>query len=570
MSYATGIIPARAGFTAGHTSISRPHTGSSPLARGLQKYVPADKPWAGIIPARAGFTRTLRSGAGPRTDHPRSRGVYIPAILSWAWRRGSSPLARGLPGPAPPRRRDPRIIPARAGFTAARPAVGPSGGDHPRSRGVYSVLYRGKVIGTGSSPLARSLLHPPPDGRLPDRDHPRSRGVYFLPLVCVCARLGSSPLARGLPSAVMARVADERIIPARAGFTEHRGPGGPHGGDHPRSRGVYVKHRRPAKRAVGSSPLARGLRPKPHPVRRRAGIIPARAGFTSRTWATVGRGGGSSPLARGLRPLPRVLFPRRRIIPARAGFTGPCGGVTATTWGSSPLARGLRSAYPYADMTPMDHPRSRGVYTARSHSATRWHGSSPLARGLRDHGPVQSADGRIIPARAGFTAVPGASDDGGQDHPRSRGVYLNPAFGRSPPGGSSPLARGLRVTLYLGDCRERIIPARAGFTRAHGCGTWVAQWIIPARAGFTGPGGCGDCAAPGSSPLARGLPMDAVGVGRSGRIIPARAGFTASSTSAGHTSMGSSPLARGLRAAGSGGRGPGRIIPARAGFTISL
>ena len=74
---------------------------------------------------------------------------------------------------------------------------------------------------------------------------------------------------------------------------------------------------------------------------------------------------------------------RRRIIPARAGFT-------------------LHVRLEPGDHG--DHPRSRGVYVIPERYRRFMKGSSPLARGLPDgaHGAV--GDGRIIPARAGFTA----------------------------------------------------------------------------------------------------------------------------------------------------------------------
>ena len=52
-----------------------------------------------------------------------------------------------------------------------------------------------------------------------EKDHPRSRGVYLCFLLEVIECLGSSPLARGLHfSSAQAKI-NERIIPARAGFT---------------------------------------------------------------------------------------------------------------------------------------------------------------------------------------------------------------------------------------------------------------------------------------------------------------------------------------------------------------
>ena len=193
-----------------------------------------------------------------------------------------------------------RIIPARAGFTTSPPRPCRSSGDHPRSRGVY-----------------------------PRTSGEERRGS------------GSSPLARGLPDAVMARVADERIIPARAGFTTCVSTGTRSVGDHPRSRGVYWRSPLPPPTAAGSSPLARGLPKAALGCREHLRIIPARAGFTRR--------------------------PRRRRQ------EGP------------------------------DHPRSRGVYPSMVKAPMTRPGSSPLARGLPGRGEERPPVHRIIPARAGFT-----------------------------------------------------------------------------------------------------------------------------------------------------------------------
>ena len=73
-------------------------------------------------------------------------------------------------------------------------------------------------------------------------------------------RQGSSPLARGLLVGAL-------------------GEGEP-GLDHPRSRGVYGARAHGGHALVGSSPLARGLRPQPGEEVAEDGIIPARAGFT--------------------------------------------------------------------------------------------------------------------------------------------------------------------------------------------------------------------------------------------------------------------------------------------------
>ena len=195
----------------------------------------------------------------------------------------------------------------------------------------------------GSSPLARGLPEPTAPEKPQSADHPRSRGVYQWRAVGPPLLWGSSPLARGLPGGRgQERVAD-RIIPARAGFTNPLDCRVWSWGDHPRSRGVYPQFSGVEPEIRGSSPLARGLprcRPLPHST---TGIIPARAGFTPEDDHALPYGGGSSPLARGLRGLRGPSVGGLGIIPARAGFT----------------KSRSRARRPCAD-----HPRSRGVYNA--------------------------------------------------------------------------------------------------------------------------------------------------------------------------------------------------------------
>ena len=279
-------------------------TGSSPLARGLRVRPNDSQGVSGIIPARAGFTAGRRHRSPQAGDHPRSRGVYtflIGNVLKYA---GSSPLARGLRAASIRRCSHPRIIPARAGFTMAVPSGGGLGGDHPRSRGVYRTSTTKSSPRGGSSPLARGLptvnggaqAH---KGIIPARagftsssvsaisevtDHPRSRGVYSPSWSSRRVLRGSSPLARGLPAVPQVVVDAGRIIPARAGFTPCFTP--------------------EASAVSGSSPLARGLRRRDGSHGDGAGIIPARAGFTvpyDVCWRSLH---GSSPLARGLRRCP--------------------------------------------------------------------------------------------------------------------------------------------------------------------------------------------------------------------------------------------------------------------------
>ena len=273
------IIPARAGFTItsryrsggswdhprsrgvypfAHMATNNAH-GSSPLARGLHHRTGSASWRTGIIPARAGFTAGMISSRRSRADHPRSRGVYVGKTYTIGGITGSSPLARGLLAYNEAEKRERGIIPARAGFTAEKAPTYGEFGDHPRSRGVYVTRSTGMPRNSGSSPLARGLhnfgqrsmvtarIIPARAGftnsTFPRRrwrtDHPRSRGVYRSTIRREPRHRGSSPLARGLRLRIPARNSIQGIIPARAGFTKSSpcSPGGTW--DHPRSRGVY-------------------------------------------------------------------------------------------------------------------------------------------------------------------------------------------------------------------------------------------------------------------------------------------------------------------------------------------
>ena len=173
-------------------------SGSSRLARGLQRLESSVRVILGIIPARAGFTESDPCQFPQSLDHPRSRGVYFTPTYMPPAGSGSSPLARGLRAAAASGRRCTGIIPARAGFTGKLDDYVDGVTDHPRSRGVYAKLHLNSLYGKGSSPLARGL---PP---------------------------GEKPSLR-----------DGGIIPARAGFTAGSWISSSGMWDHPRSRGVY-------------------------------------------------------------------------------------------------------------------------------------------------------------------------------------------------------------------------------------------------------------------------------------------------------------------------------------------
>ena len=317
--FARGIIPARAGFTSSSPVLAVFVRGSSPLARGLRASIPLAVARARIIPARAGFTVHNARQRFCGRDHPRSRGVYRAIGVDIHSEIGSSPLARGLRASAVTSNVTSRIIPARAGFTIGSDDAPESVTDHPRSRGVYHSTITSSPYLLGSSPLARGLLNEiwvvnAHGGIIPARagftprlpgwrrelwDHPRSRGVYIGVRVVLLQAVGSSPLARGLPELIRERESEIRIIPARAGFTGRAPCCAPTPTDHPRSRGVYRADGDARHAHTGSSPLARGLPAVDRLIEDRAGIIPARAGFTGGGHGGD-LGGGDHPRSRGV------------------------------------------------------------------------------------------------------------------------------------------------------------------------------------------------------------------------------------------------------------------------------
>ena len=151
-------------------------------------------------------------------DHPRTRGVYGTGRRFAGGPLGSSPHTRGLPYGRRGRLVGRGIIPAHAGFTVPVSVRGAGCGDHPRTRGVYSVMVMVVILDSGSSPHTRGLRHP--------RGGVRGRGG---------------------------------IIPAHAGFTPALSSSRPCRRDHPRTRGVYKRQQLRPRPMGGSSPHTRGL-----------------------------------------------------------------------------------------------------------------------------------------------------------------------------------------------------------------------------------------------------------------------------------------------------------------------
>ena len=170
-----------------------------------------------FIPACAGNTFPWPSASDPIAVHPRLCGEHSRACFRNRSSAGSSPPVRGtrqcVIGELTPH----RFIPACAGNT--------------------SILWRRL-------------------NRLPV--HPRLCGEHALPFRFGRASSGSSPPVRGTRQTLPYEQADLRFIPACAGNTAKKRPGGSRTTVHPRLCGEHPKTVRCPRVSLGSSPPVRG------------------------------------------------------------------------------------------------------------------------------------------------------------------------------------------------------------------------------------------------------------------------------------------------------------------------
>ena len=152
---------------------------------------------------------------------------------------------------------------------------------------------------------------------------------------------------------------------------------------------------------------------------------------------------GSSPRARGTLAGKRQQLLRFRLIPASAGNT-----------------RAWRSRHPRWAA----HPRERGEHVAIHTAPGIATGSSPRARGTRFLIGGECVSARLIPASAGNTMVGLAVANPVTAHPRERGEHGRRRRVFRSSAGSSPRARGTRVSPPPRRSGTRLIPASAGNT----------------------------------------------------------------------------------------------------------
>ena len=278
---------------------------------------------------------------------------------------------------------------------------------------------------------------------------------------------GSSPRGRGKPTDEISRGIVHGLIPARAGKTGFLRPGHRRQRAHPRAGGENRVVNHVTTWQIGSSPRGRG---KPKTVKvtvLEPRLIPARAGKTRPTSHPAAKtaahpraggenasqvriicvGAGSSPRGRGKRQVERRHEGVAGLIPARAGKTDM-------------LMRYLGRQ--------RAHPRAGGENAISIGAGIAFVGSSPRGRGKPYGLPARDRRRRLIPARAGKTAIKRSRSAMRAAHPRAGGENSSSASPRTKKSGSSPRGRGKLRRHPRRKDQARLIPARAGKTGRRG------------------------------------------------------------------------------------------------------
>ena len=399
----------------------------------------------------------------------------------------------------------------------------PSPGSSPHTRGALGILLA-IFIQLGIIPAYAGSTSP--DEAIPMKrgDHPRIRGEHHVTVVVAAPGRGSSPHTRGAHAGARALLLGGGIIPAYAGSTPSSGASLPRCTDHPRIRGEHVAGRSDPHEERGSSPHTRGALYGGPRLTVQGRIIPAYAGSTASS-LLESRERQDHPRIRGEHVAGRSdPHEERGSSPHTRGAL--YGGPRLTVQGRIiPAYAGSTASSLLESRERQDHPRIRGEHFLGQRHSRGDLGSSPHTRGAPLPRQGNEIDRGIIPAYAGSTPREAAVSAGVSDHPRIRGEHSSRAQPGHPAGGSSPHTRGARDDPRQAHNATGIIPAYAGSTRtAVECSCRVGDHPR-IRGEHTDPH-TGFAIARGSSPHTRGAPSGALVQAPLPGIIPAYAGST--------------------------------------------
>ena len=197
-----------------------------------------------------------------------------------------------------------------------------------------------------------------------------------------------------------------------------------------------------------------------------------------------------------------------RFIPACAGNSVPLCFFLSFTVGSSPLARGTLVSQASVTIFPAVHPRLRGELISGRIIFTWLNGSSPLARGTRCAGSLYLSSSAVHPRLRGELDI-NAMDACNTYRfiPACAGNSLLTLSNHLSRYGSSPLARGTRISASSASCSTRFIPACAGNSPKSMPGA-PSNTVHPRLRGELQSIEGIDICWCGSSPLTRGTPSE--------------------------------------------------------------
>ena len=235
---------------------------------------------SGSSPRGRGKPRLRGSSADPRPAHPRAGGENFENGFDCARRLGSSPRGRGKPPPMSATCSLTKAHPRAGGENILRSVGGPHAqGSSPRGRGKPELTME-DATALGLIPARAGKTSVFLRWRPHHWAHPRAGGENPVTLFRLSAYSGSSPRGRGKPELLGDRTAAPGLIPARAGKTSRARVWCWGSRDHPRAGGENWAARRATCPSLGSSPRGRGKQRPSDEIGRGVGLIPARAGKT--------------------------------------------------------------------------------------------------------------------------------------------------------------------------------------------------------------------------------------------------------------------------------------------------
>ena len=454
---------------------------SAPRERGSAHCVPSAPHDPIVCPARAGIGPLGRLPSRPPPCLPRASGDRPEEHTTVKVFYSSAPRERGSARPAPRRRDERRVCPARAGIgpeergsfrrcrglpraSGDRPwqAIGipPEDASAPRERGSAGVRHRRQVAGRVCPARAGIGLLPAVVSSSLER-LPRASGDRPLGALPDRSRRASAPRERGSAHSRPPRPARGLVCPARAGIGPTFTSSEPRPKRLPRASG----DRPPEPDMTGvdfwSAPRERGSAFRAGLDDRPPDVCPARAGIGPRRRedqprrSSLPRASGDRPPVCWMKHGAEASAPRERGSALNEGPLERDISVCPARAGIGPFGPDRHSA--------LDRlPRASGDRPIRAHVGPEVVASAPRERGSA-LGPRRQGEGAAVcPARAGIGPGRHGSGHRRPSLPRASGDRPRLGFPVRRLSQSAPRERGSARRSGVSGTRRAVCPARAG------------------------------------------------------------------------------------------------------------